>query len=107
MRFYWISLLLLVALLLSSCVPPAEATPSSTPPEETPAVVVEAESSEAETEPVTESEQPAGEISQNTAINATCTVETEPELVPPVSEEDWVFGPEDATVTILEYSDFQ
>jgi hypothetical protein len=32
---------------------------------------------------------------------------TEPSLFPPVSEADWVIGPETAEVTILEYSDFQ
>ena len=32
---------------------------------------------------------------------------TEQSLIPPVSETDWVHGPEDAKVTIIEYGDFQ
>lgn len=32
---------------------------------------------------------------------------TEQSLIPPVSESDWVHGPEDAKVTIIEYGDFQ
>ena len=32
---------------------------------------------------------------------------TEQSLVSEVSEADWVHGPEDATVTIIEYGDFQ
>lgn len=32
---------------------------------------------------------------------------TEQSIVPGVSEADWVHGPEDAKVTIIEYGDFQ
>ena len=32
---------------------------------------------------------------------------TEQSLFPPVSEADWSFGPKDAAITLLEYSDFQ
>jgi hypothetical protein len=32
---------------------------------------------------------------------------TEQSLIPPVNETDWVHGPEDAKVTIIEYGDFQ
>ncbi|MDD5468026.1 MAG: hypothetical protein PHS96_09480 [Anaerolineales bacterium] len=32
---------------------------------------------------------------------------TEESLFPPVSDEDWIVGPETAEVTIFEYSDFQ
>jgi hypothetical protein len=32
---------------------------------------------------------------------------TEQSLFPPVSKTDWVRGPEDAKVTIIEYGDFQ
>ena len=46
---------------------------------------------------------------------STCTVvsrqptpgPTEESIVPPVSASDWVHGPEDAKVTIIEYGDFQ
>jgi hypothetical protein len=32
---------------------------------------------------------------------------TEQSVFPPVSEKDWSFGPEDAEITLIEYSDFQ
>lgn len=32
---------------------------------------------------------------------------TQASLFPPVGKEDWVQGPEDASVTLVEYSDFQ
>jgi hypothetical protein len=32
---------------------------------------------------------------------------TQASLFPPVSDQDWVQGPESAKVTIIEYSDFQ
>ncbi len=47
--------------------------------------------------------------------NSGCTVEspfptpgpTQQSVFPAVSDEDWVYGPSDAYVTILEYGDFQ
>jgi predicted small secreted protein len=32
---------------------------------------------------------------------------TEQSLVPPVSDQDWTHGPDDAAVTFIEYGDFQ
>lgn len=32
---------------------------------------------------------------------------TEQSLFPPASEEDWVKGPDDAAITIIEYGDYQ
>lgn len=47
--------------------------------------------------------------------DANCTVvsrqptpgPTEQSLVPPVSDDDWTHGPDDAAVTFIEYGDFQ
>lgn len=49
------------------------------------------------------------------AVPAGCTVvsprptagPTEQSLFPPISDKDWVIGPSSASVTLLEYSDFQ
>jgi curved DNA-binding protein CbpA len=57
---------------------------------------------------------PSSEESEN-LLESTCTVvsraptpgPTEQSLVPPLSDEDWVHGPDDAAVTIIEYGDFQ
>ena len=65
--------------------------------------------------------QPSGESSEPvtdpTAAgkSAGCTVvspqptpgPTEQSLFPPVSDQDWVQGPETASITIIEYGDFQ
>lgn len=56
------------------------------------------------------------EVEKSVALNeSNCTVvsrqptpgSTEQSLIPPVSGTDWVHGPEDAKVTIIEYGDFQ
>lgn len=55
------------------------------------------------------------QISAETSGTPGCTVEsprptpgpTQQSIFPPVSDDDWVLGPQDAHVTILEYGDFQ
>lgn len=52
---------------------------------------------------------------KDSSVRMKCTVEsfdptpgpTEESIIPPVSESDWVHGPDTAEVTIIEYSDFQ
>lgn len=61
--------------------------------------------------------QPAASTSTSPAELAStgCTVQspfptpgpTEQSLLPPAGEDDWVQGPESASVTLIEYSDFQ
>lgn len=97
-----IPLLLLLAVVLSACRGASEA--------EEP----EATSSPAVTAVLT---QPAAAVTQSapaaSGALASCTVVSQPdnsqveEFFPPVSDDDWVKGPADARVTIIEYSDFQ
>jgi PBP1b-binding outer membrane lipoprotein LpoB len=62
-----------------------------------------------------ETEPPAPTTSGDESAVANCTVvsreptpgPTEESMFPPPGESDWVVGPETATMTIYEYSDFQ
>lgn len=69
------------------------------------------------TEAATEQAAPTLEqvAAEGSLVRMTCTVEsrdptpgpTEASIFPPISESDWVQGPDTAKVTIIEYSDFQ
>ncbi|MCJ7662583.1 MAG: hypothetical protein MUO67_25845 [Anaerolineales bacterium] len=108
-------LFILLALVLTAC-------QSSTPTE-----VVEATAKAVNTQPPADISSQA-EVSEPTAtkasddvpanesaVRAKCTVvsrdptpgPTEESIFAPVSESDWVRGPDSAAVTIIEYSDFQ
>jgi hypothetical protein len=100
MRKSILLLLLLTAVLLVGCLPQVQATPTSTP---------------------TTSARPAPTVVLSVPTQAAlspdsgCTVVTQKptpgptaeSIFPPVTETDWVKGPADAKVTIIEYSDFQ
>lgn len=97
MRKSILTLLLLVSVGLTAC---AKSTPTSVPTFAAPA-------------PTTMVDVP-----QSSSLNAPdsgCTVvarrptpgPTQASLYPPVTEDDHVKGPDDAKVTIIEYSDFQ
>ncbi len=110
--------LLVASLALSAC-----KVATITPPGEEPTAIVE------ETEPSTDvvvepTEDLAPQPTADTRLtgddgNMVCTIveplfgELTPEqeaqlaVFPPVSEEDWTKGPEDATITIIEYTEFQ
>lgn len=94
--------LIVVSLLVTACAG-AAATPTATPsPPPSPSPAPSATPTE---EPTRAAE----------AVSAGCTVNSllptpDPDATspfPPVDEEDWIHGPEEATVTFLEYSDFQ
>ena len=104
-------LLVLVSIFLAAC----SSTPAGQPVE----AVAE---NPGETEAIPTEIPPSPEMSpspDNTqAVNqaeANCTVvsrqptpgPTEQSLIPPVSDEDWILGPDDASVTFIEYGDFQ
>jgi hypothetical protein len=117
MRYQPVIVAMLAALLLMlpACAP---ATPEPTPVVE--ATPLQATFTSAAV-PVVEATQPAAPVASPTAVEfpvisqTSCTVvsmipEPDPSiaaLFPPITEDDWVKGPADAVVTILEYSDFQ
>lgn len=105
-------LLLALALVLTACQgQPVEPTPlevaSATPEGVTPPTTTVGPTLAAPTEGA------ATAVSQGDTPS--CTVNspaptpgpTERSIFPPVTEADWVIGPETAAVTVIEYSDFQ
>ena len=93
MRKLWFSLTMIVVLLLTACGQAAATPPQTSSTKAAPA----AAASTARKEP------------------AACTVAsrkptggpTEPSLFPVPTEQDWKIGPDDAKVTIIEYTDYQ
>ena len=101
-------LVVLAALLLSACQPAQTSTPSeateAASAEAPQAADVTAEPPKA-TLPLAASGEPMnGCRVTGSQLQPNPTLEA---LFPAVSEEDWVIGPSDARVTILEFSDFQ
>jgi hypothetical protein len=94
--------------ILSETQAPIAAEPTSTSTE----VVQATEKTAADTAPSPTSAETALEAS---GPPAGCTVvspqptpgPTQRSIFPPVSQDDWTQGPEDAYVTVLEYADFQ
>lgn len=92
-----LSFLFIFAWLLAACKP---ASSTQAPPTETSAQVVKPTVQSTTLAPVS---QPGCTVISRTA-------ETDPNgdsPIPDVSEQDWVMGPPDAYVTIIEYGDFQ
>lgn len=88
---------------LAGTTTPAE-TASAYQPPETEAPAAESTPAPPTEAAVVEAQAPAG----CTAVSPQPTPgPTEQSIFPPVNESDWVKGPDDAYVTILEYSDFQ
>jgi protein-disulfide isomerase len=100
MRKSILLLLLLAALVFTGCLPQTQAPPLASPTPNTrpaPTSIV--------TVPAGSSVLPA---SGCTVISQKPTPGPTAETVyPPVTASDWVKGPSDAKVTIIEYSDFQ
>ena len=106
-----IALLVVLSVFLVAC--------SSAAPEETvePAAENQVDTETASTEiPPLPEVSPTRDADQATEqAEANCTVvsrqptpgPTEQSLVPPVSDQDWTHGPDDAAVTFIEYGDFQ
>jgi protein-disulfide isomerase len=111
MRKLWIAASLLLLLISGAC---AAATPEPAPGiEATPTPAATAV--EAATPVAIEPEITPTSVGFAASGPASCTVvssmpepdPTQVALFPPVTEDDLAFGPPDAAVTILEYSDFQ
>lgn len=123
MRLRLFIVLAILALLLVAC-QANTATPASTETVESgdqesslPSEVTDTPQETAPPETATlppETPTPA-QISAETSGTPGCTVEsprptpgpTQQSIFPPVTDEDWATGPEDAFITILEYGDFQ
>jgi hypothetical protein len=60
-----------------------------------------------EVSPTPTDDQSANQADANCTVVSRGPVPTEESVVPPVSDTDWVQGPEDAMITIIEYGDFQ
>jgi protein-disulfide isomerase len=111
MQKLWILASLLLIMLAGAC---AAATPEPAP--ETEATQAPAATAvEAATPVAVEPEITPTIVDFAASAPASCTVvssmpepdPTQVALFPPVREDDLAFGPPDAAVTILEYSDFQ
>ncbi len=100
---------IILAMALVAC--QAQATPSTTAapadtPTQPPAVSPEAERPTAAANPaVTEMVGPQAPPGCTVVSQANNSAEDSP--FPQISDEDWVQGPEDAYVSIIEYGDFQ
>jgi hypothetical protein len=95
-------LLLLLSFLLAACRGASETEVDATaPPAETSVPTQQPQANTPRPSPVA-----SGTLASCTVVSQPDNSEIE-ELFPPVSEEDWVKGPADARVTIMEYSDFQ
>jgi hypothetical protein len=109
MKSKWFILLLVTAVLLASC------SQAAAPTQDTAAKTLEAAATQlAELQAATA--QPAGTQPAENKATATpaggklpggCVAGNDPLPLPPITAEDWSTGPADASVTILEYSDFQ
>lgn len=123
MRLRLLIIFTTLALLLAACqantATPAstEAAESGTTESSNYAAATDTAEEPASPEPATEAPKtptPA-QVSADTSGTPGCTVEsprptpgpTQQSIFPPVTDEDWSIGPEDAQVTILEYGDFQ
>ncbi len=112
--------LIVVVIVVAAC---GANSPTAQPATETVAAVTPTEVAAAPTPAATEETQPSPEATEAAATpapteeaayptpnpNPTCVVAPIPTMpnIPPVTEEDWVRGPENAPVTLIEYADFQ
>ncbi len=108
MRKLWPIVLLIGVLALSAC---GQATATSTAaPTATTAPVNTPESSGATSvptlAPLPTSSGPA-ECRTSAVVPFGTPDPTQAAAIPPITENDWVLGPETASVTIMEYSDYQ
>lgn len=102
----WILAGALWVLVVAGCAAPVE-QPTPPAPEATPSI--------AATQPTPQPDDVPTAVAFSASDPASCTVVSvipQPDpaiaaLFPPITEDDWVFGPPDAAVTILEYSDMQ
>ena len=107
-----IVLLVILSVFLVACQSATTELPAAEPTAESPA---EPDTASTELPPLPEVSPTLDTQQATEQAEANCTVvsrqptpgPTEQSLVPSVSEEDWTHGPDDASVTFIEYGDFQ
>jgi len=107
MRKFIPILFILLVVLLAAC---QSTTPTISMAPTASEVPTQKQDTAVPTKPATLAITPAAEDAPASGVvtRAKCTVESlEASLFAPVTEADWVRGPETAQVTIIEYSDFQ
>ena len=90
-------------------VEPTKAAPTEAAPTAETQVTEEVVAEPTESEPQVEEPAPVEAAYPTPNPDPTCVMAPIPVLpdLPPVTEDDWVRGPEDAKVTMIEYADFQ
>ena len=105
--------MVILAIFLVSCSSASTDVPTETSSE--PIKTADNTAVEVTTPPTSPVASPTSETEQTVeSFEANCTVvshqptpgPTEQSLVPPVSDADWTYGPDDAAVTFIEYGDF-
>ncbi len=104
---YTLILLIVIALGLTACQGQSQTSPTAVSPTVAiPPTATQAADAPTSTETVDQSV--VGAPPGCTVISPPPTPgPTEQSAFPPVSEKDWMIGPEDAEITLIEYSDFQ
>jgi hypothetical protein len=93
----WLPLLLLIGLVLAACgrsTQNGEEAPDATPTQAPPPTA-------------SQPGDPSAAIPACTVRSAPSRTPEEDSLFAPVTENDWIKGPLDAKITLIEYSDFQ
>ncbi|MEA3438912.1 MAG: hypothetical protein U9R58_01370 [Chloroflexota bacterium] len=108
MKKTYLILLLLLILILAACSGTDQTTASNTEP------AAQTTDTPKPISPTSEGTEPeklpaaSGDIDECTVVGLLPPIDpTQQALFPAVSEDDWVKGPQDADITIVEYSDFQ
>jgi hypothetical protein len=107
-KFYWIGLMFVLVLLVSACAQQSPTEVESTAaPAATETVAVAKSPTETSSQPVQEAGEASG-AAECRPYNLLDEILAAPDLnLAPITADDHILGPDDAEMTILEFSDFQ